>query len=68
MKYSQKNFSDNLANEKGNTKFLQATSKEEIANITSSLNFDETSDPYNIPYRTLFLLKNHILKQLLDLI
>ena len=67
MKYSQNFFSDNLANENGNTKFLQATSKEEIANITPSLNFDETSDPYNIPYRTLFLLKNQILKQLLDL-
>ena len=37
-KYSQKHFSDYLANENGSTIFLQSTDKEEKANIMSSFN------------------------------
>ena len=47
--------------------FLQPTDKEEIANIISSLNSDKASDQKSIPYRILFLLKNKISKQLVDL-
>ena len=47
--------------------FLQPTDKEEIANIILSLNSDKASDPISIPYRILFLLKNKISKQLVDL-
>ena len=36
-KYSQKHFSDHLSNKTSDTKFLQPTDKEEIANIISSL-------------------------------
>ena len=49
------------------TLFLQPTDKEEIANITSSLNSNKASGPNSIPYRMLFLLKNKISKQLADL-
>ena len=52
---------------KQSTIFLQPTDKEEIANIISSLNSNKASGPNSIPYRTLFLLKNDISKQLADL-
>ena len=67
IKYSHKHFSDYLANENGNSIFLEATDKEEIANIISSLNSNKASGPNSIPYRILLLLKNEILKQLADL-
>ena len=67
IKYSHKHFSDYLANENGNSIFLEATDKEEIANIISSLNSNKTSGPNSIPYRILLLLKNEISKQLADL-
>ena len=67
MKYSHKHFSDYLANENGNSIFLQPTDKEEIANIISSLNSNKASCPNSIPYRILLLLKNEISKQLADL-
>ena len=64
IKYSHKYFS----NKNGNTIFLQPTDKEEIANITSSLNSNKASDPNSIPYRILFLLKkNEFSKQLANL-
>ena len=55
-----------LSNESSTT-FLQPTDKEEIASIISSLNTNKASGPKSIPYRTLFLLKNEISKQLADL-
>ena len=45
IKYSHKHFSDYLANEDGNTIFLESTDKEEIANMISSLNSNKTSGP-----------------------
>ena len=60
--YSHKNFSHYLANENGNSIFLQPTDKEEIANIISSLNSNKASGPNSIPYRILLLLKNEISK------
>ena len=60
IKYSHKHFSDYLANENGNSIFLQPTDKEEIANIISSLNSNKASGPNSIPYRILLLLKNEI--------
>ena len=66
-KYSHKHFSDYLANENGNSIFLQPTDKEEIANIISSLSSNKASGPNSIPYRILLLLKNEISKQLADL-
>ena len=51
IKYSHKYFSDSR------TIFLQPTDKEEIANITSSLNSSKASGPNSTPYRILFLLK-----------
>ena len=53
--------------EAGRCKTSTPTDKEEIANVISSLNSNNTSGPNNIPYRILFLLKNEILKQLADL-
>ena len=58
-----KHFSDYLANENGNTIFLQPTDKEEITNI-SSLKSSKASGPNSILYRILLLLKNEISKQL----
>ena len=46
---------------------LKRRNKEEIANIISSLNSNKASNPNTIPYRILFLLKNEISKQLVDL-
>ena len=57
IKYSHKHFSDNLANENGNTIFLQPTDKDEIANIKYSLNSNKAFGPNYIPYRILYLLK-----------
>ena len=51
----------------GRCKTSTPTDKEEIANVISSLNSNNTSGPNSIPYRILFLLKNDILKQLADL-
>ena len=53
--------------EAGRCKTSTPTDKEEIANVISSLNSNNTSGPNSIPYRILFLLKNEILKQLADL-
>ena len=55
-----------LSNE-SSTIFLQPTDKEEIASILSSFNSNKASGRESIPYRTLFLLKNEISKQLADL-
>ena len=52
--------------EAGRCKTSTPTDKEEIANVISSLNSNNTSAPNSIPYRILFL-KNEILKQLADL-
>ena len=67
IKYTHKHFSDYLSKECDSTIFLQRTDKEEIANITSSLNSSKVSGPNSIPYRILFLLENEISKQLVDL-
>ena len=67
IKYSHKHFSDYLQEEYDSTIFLKPTSKEEIGNIISSLNSDKASGTNSIPYRTLFLLKNEMSKQLADL-
>ena len=67
IRYSHKHFSDYLSNESDSTIFLQATNKEEIANIISSLNSNKAFGPNSIRYRILFLLKNEISKQLADL-
>ena len=67
IKYTHKHFSDYLSNESDSRIFLQPTDKDEIANIISSLSFSKVSGPNSIPYRTLFLLKNDISKQLTDL-
>ena len=67
MKYSHEYFPDYLSNETNSTILLQPTDKEEIANIISSLNSNKASGSNSIPYRTLFLLKNDISKQLADL-
>ena len=56
-----------FSNESDSTIFLQPTDKEEIANIISSLNPSKASGLNSIPYRILFLLKNDISKQLVDL-
>ena len=45
IKHSHKHFSDFLSNESDSTIFLQPTDKEEIANITSSLNSSKASGP-----------------------
>ena len=66
-RYSHKHFSDYLANENGNSIFLQPTDKEEIANIISSLNSNKASGPNSVPYIIFLLLKNEISKQLADL-
>ena len=60
IKYSHKHFSDYLSNESSSTIFLQPTDKEEIANITSSVNSNKTSGPNSILCRILFLLNNEI--------
>ena len=67
IKYSHKHFSNYLSNETISTLFLQPTDREEIANITTSLNSNKASGSNSIPYRILFLLKNEISKQLADL-
>ena len=53
--------------EAGRCKTSTPTDEEEIANVISSLNSNNTSGPNSIPYRILFHLKNEILKQLADL-
>ena len=63
--FSQKSIK--YSNETSSKIFLQTTDKEEIANIISSLNSNKASGPTSISYRILFLLKNEILKQLVDL-
>ena len=50
LKYSHKHFSDYLTEECESTIFLKPTSKEEIYNIISSLNFNTASGPKSIPY------------------
>ena len=67
INYSHKHFSDYLSNRSNTTRFLETTDKEEIANIVSSLNSKKASGPNSIPYRILFLLKNEIWKQLVNL-
>ena len=67
MKYSHKHCWDYLANENGNTIFLQPADKEQIANIISSVNSNKASGPNSIPYRILYILKKEISKQLADL-
>ena len=68
IKYSNKHFSDYLLNETTSAILLQPTDKEEIANITSSLNYSKTSGPKRLPHRILFLIKNEISKQLADIL
>ena len=67
IKYSHKHFSDYLKEDCDSTIFLKPTSKEEIGNITSFLDSNKASGPNSIPYRILFLLKNEISMQLVDL-
>ena len=67
IKHSHKHFSDYLSNETTNTIFLQPSDIEEIANIISCLSSNKASGPNNIPYRILFLRKNEMSKQLVDL-
>ena len=67
IKYSHKHFLDYLKEECESTIFLKPTSKEEIGNIISSVNFNKAPGPNSIPYRTLFLLKNETSTQLADL-
>ena len=67
IKYSHKYFSGYLSNETSSTIFLQPTDKDDTATIISSLNSNKASGSNSKPYRTLFLLKNEILKQLADL-
>ena len=54
-----KHFSDCLANEIGNTIFLQPNDKEEIPNIISSLNSNKASGCNSIPCRILYLKKQN---------
>ena len=68
IKYSNKHFSDYLLNETTSAILLQPTDKEEIANITSSLNYSKTSGPKRLPHRIFFLIKNEISKQLADIL
>ena len=67
IKHSHKHFSDYLSNETTNRIFLQPSDTEEIANIISCLSSNKASGPNNIPYRILFLRKNEMSKQLVDL-
>ena len=67
IKYKHKHLSDYLSNESDSTIFMQPADKEEIANIISSLNSSKASGPNSITYNILFLLKNDISKQLVDL-
>ena len=67
IKYWRKHFSDYLSNESYSTIYLLPTNKEEIANIIPFLNSSKVSGPNSIPYRILYLLKNEIPNQLLDL-
>ena len=60
VKYLHKHF---LKNGCSSTKFLQPTSKKEIANIISYLNSNKAPGQNSIPYKILFLLKNEISKQ-----
>ena len=46
---------------------MHPTSKEEIADIIYSLNSNKACGPNSIAYRILFLLKNEISMQLIDL-
>ena len=57
IKYSHKHFSDYFSNETSSTIFLQPTDKEEIANITSSLNSSKASGPNSIPVESYFFWK-----------
>ena len=47
--------------------FLQANNKNELFNTVSSLNSNKTSALNSIRFRILFLLKNEISKQLVNL-
>ena len=67
IKYSHKHFSDYLNNQCNNSTFIQSTNSEEIANIISTLNMNNSSGLNSIPYKTLNLLKKDISKQLADL-
>ena len=67
IKCAHKHFSDYLSNESSSTIFLQPIDKTETANIISSFNSNKASGPNSMPYRILFLLKNEISKQLVDL-
>ena len=67
IKYSHKHFSEYLSNECNSVIFLQPTDKEETTDILSSLNPNKASGPNSTPYRILFLLKNEMLKQLVDI-
>ena len=58
MKYSHKNFSDYVNNQRNNSIFIQPTDSEEIANIIFTLNMNKSSGPNSIPYKVLNLLKN----------
>ena len=69
-KYSHKHFVDYLSNESSSRYTISTTywlKKKYLANI-SSLNSNKASGPNSVPYQNiLFLLKNEISKQLVDL-
>ena len=56
------------SNETSSKIFLQTTDKEEISNLISSLHSNKASGLNSIPYAILFLLKNKISNQLVDLL
>ena len=67
INYSHKHFPEYLKHQCNNSKFIQPTDREEIANIISSLNINKASDPFSIPNKILILLKQNISKQFADL-
>ena len=67
IKYSHKHFSEYLKHQCNNSIFIQPTDCEEIANIISCLNINQTCSPLSIPNKILILLKHDISKQPSDL-
>ena len=57
IKYAHEHFSDFLNNQCKNSIFTHPTDSEEIANIISTLNMNNSSSPNSVPYKILNLLK-----------
>ena len=66
IKFSQKQFSDFLRTKNLDTFFIFLTFKDEMCNVTSSLNPNKTTGPFHIPLKILQLLQKDII--LLNLI